>query len=441
MKIKWPWRREKTKGYPPGWTYTQDDGWVNVGWDAGYWQQNLQAPHLGLNETVEACISALSQTTSMCPIFHLEDQPTGEPARRRGSNVERVLKYPNTYQSRTLFFNVAIRQMLLRGNAYAVAIRNSVGTIQELHLVDPVSTRGVFSAEDGSIWYWVAPMTEGPRLEFNEETDFVYPQRDVLHLRLHTDRNPLKGETPITAAGRSIAASSALTGHQANFFSNMARPSGGMFTEEELTPEQMKQLRKAVNDVSQGVNSGKVPVFGHGLKYQSMALTSQDAQLIEAYGMTTEGISRAFRVPLPLINDLRNSTFNNSESMMQWFLASGLGFLLEHIELELGRLFQLPFNERVNFETKALLRSDWKSRMETLGEGVLKGIYSPNEARAVEGLPPAADGDEPRVQQQVVPLSAWDQNQEPANEPVEASAPDFLEKGLSDKVLAVAFDD
>ena len=79
-------------------------------------------------------------------------------------------------------------------------------------------------------------------------------------------------------------------------------------------------------------------------------------------------------------------------------------------------MFSLPFDQRVNFDTKALLRSDWKTQIETLGEGTLKGIYSPNEARKLMGLPPAKDGDEPRVQQQVVPLSAWDK-EPPAPEP------------------------
>jgi len=114
-----------------------------------------------------------------------------------------------------------------------------------------------------------------------------------------------------------------------------------------------------------------------------------------------------------MINDLQGSTFNNAEQLVNWFLASGLGFLLEHIELELNKLFNLPFNQRMNFNTKVLLRSDWQSQISTLGEGTLKGIYSPNEARNILGLGKVKDGEEPRVQQQVVPLSAWDKEPAP----------------------------
>jgi len=54
-----------------------------------------------------------------------------------------------------------------------------------------------------------------------------------------------------------------------------------------------------------------------------------------------------------------------------------------------------------------LLRSRFQERMEGLVKAVQGGVMAPNEARALEGYPAAKDGDEPRTQQQVVPLSAW----------------------------------
>ena len=46
-----------------------------------------------------------------------------------------------------------------------------------------------------------------------------------------------------------------------------------------------------------------------------------------------------------------------------------------------------------------------KDRIESLARGVQGGIFAPNEARNPEGLDSGPFGDEPRVQQQVVPLS------------------------------------
>lgn len=409
--MRFPWSK-KPKPVEKNWVDT-DQGLMNTSWDAGWWQQNLQPKSGGINETVEACVSCLSQTVAMCPAYHLSDEPNGAAERQVGSYVERVLKNPNPYTTRTQFFNDLIRAVYFHGNGYAVAERDGNGSIKTLTLVDPRSCNPVVDPDTGEIYYWVSPTIGG---KFDAESDKVYPSRNVLHVKINTsETQPHKGVSPIKAATNSIAANSSIVGHQSRFFSNMSRPSGVMSTDEKLTKEQMLQIREAIAAQSKGMDSGKVPVLGNGLKWQPMSLTSQDAQLVEAFGMTVASVSRVFRVPLPLINDMQHSTLNNAESAMRWFLASGLGFLLEHIELELGKLFGLPFKERVNLDTKALLRSDWKSQIETLGEGVLKGIYSPNEARNMVGLPDAKDGDEPRVQQQVVPLSAWDK--EPAPEP------------------------
>ena len=131
-----------------------------------------------------------------------------------------------------------------------------------------------------------------------------------------------------------------------------------------------------------------------------------DEAVVKAYAMSTADIARVFRVPLPVINELGGATFNNSEALIRHWHATGLGFMLEHIELGLDRLFGLPPDEFIAFDVEYILRSDFMARMDGLAKAVSGGIYSPNEARQKEGLPPADGGDEPRLQAQVVPLSA-----------------------------------
>ena len=87
---------------------------------------------------------------------------------------------------------------------------------------------------------------------------------------------------------------------------------------------------------------------------------------------------------------------------MKFWISSGLGFILDHIELALAELFGLPADEYINFDTDYLLRSDFKSRMDGLSKGVQGGIYTPNEARAKEGLEPKENGDDIYLQAQMV---------------------------------------
>ena len=60
-----------------------------------------------------------------------------------------------------------------------------------------------------------------------------------------------------------------------------------------------------------------------------------------------------FRVPPMLINSMENSTFDNAETLMRFWLASGLGFLINHIELGLSAYYDLDNrDEGVEFEAE-----------------------------------------------------------------------------------------
>jgi hypothetical protein len=103
------------------------------------------------------------------------------------------------------------------------------------------------------------------------------------------------------------------------------------------------------------------------------------------------------------------TTFASTELLMQSWIASGLGFCLNHLEEAFGQLFKLRGwpDEYLELNTAALQRSAHRERIEALARGVISGIFSPDEARASEDLPAVEGGHGamPRVQQQVVPLS------------------------------------
>ena len=110
--------------------------------------------------------------------------------------------------------------------------------------------------------------------------------------------------------------------------------------------------------------------------------------------------------------------------MSSW-KASGLGFALNHIEEAFGLLFRLRGmpDEYLEFDTKALLRSNFREMIEGLARSTISGIHSSDEARNELDLPvtPGGHGAMPRVQQQVVPLSYGSEMKSPS--PAEASAP------------------
>jgi hypothetical protein len=134
---------------------------------------------------------------------------------------------------------------------------------------------------------------------------------------------------------------------------------------------------------------------------------SKDLQVAELLKLANENIALVFRIPLAILG-LGGAPPGATEQLMKAWLASGLGFCLNHVEEAFGKLFGLAGqpDEYCEFDTAALLRSDQKDRIDALVRGVQGGVLSPNEARNQEGFDSVPYGDEPRVQAQVVPLSA-----------------------------------
>jgi HK97 family phage portal protein len=393
--------------YSGGWLSAEAGSYMN------WWQMGHDVQSGGTSAMVEACVSAYSQTLAMCPGNHWKLGADGGRVRVGGSALARVLRRPNSYQSISDFLLNATRSLFLEGNVYALALRNDRNEISELHLMDPRKSSAQLS-ETGEIFY---------RLAGNEIIDrqigekLIVPARDVLHVRLHTPCHPLKGETPIMATALQTAAGNAALAQQLQFFMNQARPSFVLSTDQILTAEQVAQLRERWNEQSKGMNSGGTPILTAGLKAQPLGVSAQDSQLIEVLKLSNESIATVMRVPLTLVGQA-TATFASTEALMQFWLASGLGFVLNHFEEAIGNLFRLygQPDEYVEFDTGALLRSAYKDRIEALAAGVIGGLLAPDEARADLELAkvPGGFGQEPRVQQQVVPLSAWELTAEPA---------------------------
>ena len=371
-------------------------------WPVTWWQQGYRTPLHDANAAVEACVGAISQTIAMLPIAHWREDAKGGSEKVKNSAASRVLRKPNSYQTKADFFLNLARAELNRGNGYALAQRNKRQEISALHLVQPPSLYPFVSEDDGSIFYQFSQTPIGQN--FDPVIEDLFRADDVLHVRMHTPLHPLVGETPLTAAMLAVETGNAISRANAAFHENMARPSGYLKVPGTLKADMAETLRGEWTAAYQGVSAGRVAVLQGGVEWQALSMNAVDAALIESYKMTVADIARVYRVPLAVIGQ-GGDTYNNTEVLMKFWLATGLGFMLEHIELALDALFQLPDGEWIAFDTDYLLRADFAARIEGLFRCDQGALFTPNEDRAREGLPAVPFGDEPRVQAQVVPLS------------------------------------
>lgn len=380
-------------------------GFIPKSWDWNFWQEGKDPIYLEACSAVEAGVSAYAQTVAMLPgMVWQKDADNGRTA-LPNSPLAKVLANPNEYQTRSDFVMNQVRALFFRGNAYAFAQKDRDGTPTALHPVHPDHVAPYVNRDTNDIFWSIAPtdLTPGAR-EWPLDESRLVPDEFIWHVHMATPFHPLVGVTPLASCALSIATNISMNRQTLAFLANMSRPSGTLNTDLKMSAANVDELRQRWKEHSSGGSIGGTPILTHGLKWTPLNLDAPDATLIDFYKLSIADIARALRVPLPLVGVMDQSTFNNAEVLMNFWKASGLGWLLEHLELSLDKFFGLPAGQYCEFDTDALMRSAFKDRIDALVRGVQGGVFAPNEARAMESLPRVDDGDMPRVQQQLVPL-------------------------------------
>lgn len=393
---------------------TGPEGSAQMAWGLGEWggtyeipfgdgfQRNLRGQANGRTLIATACVNAYVSALGACGVEHLRTKENGEQEVVTDSWVARVLRYPNFLQHQTQFLGYVVSSIGHTGNAYVYANqRNGRNEITSMMPLTPTSNRAVLSPDGSEVWYDVSANRE---FFTAGNTDVLVPARDVAHCKLTSHRSLLYGETPLADAGYTLALNNHLMASSSEFIRNMARPSGIISVEAQLSGAQMTELRTKFNEFSSGPNAGKVPILGNGAKWQPLTISAGDAQVMQLYNMTVIDICRAYRIPPQLLGMENNGAAANVEILINQWRASGLLYFAETIERTFERLFMLPADEEIRFDLDNIARADTKTLFDTLAVGVQNGLLAPNEARSRIGKGPVPFGDSPRVQAQNVRL-------------------------------------
>ena len=156
------------------------------------------------------------------------------------------------------------------------------------------------------------------------------------------------------------------------------------------------------------VNNGGVGVLEGNMRYQSISINPADMQMLETRQFNVIDICRFFGVSPVKAFDLSKSSYSTVEATQLAFLTDTLAPLLENIELEFKRKV-FRFSERpyieVKFDTSTLLRADKTAQSSYMKSLFEIGGLTPNEARRMMDMPRVKDGDQPLVNNAMVPLS------------------------------------
>ena len=356
-----------------------------------------EASVLGLS-AAWACVNLLAGTIASLPLMVYRTDRNGNRIPARDHPLYRVLHdSPNYDQTAMDFWEGGVAALELRGNLHA-RIERTAGRVSALV---PVFDPTVRRMPNGSLRYrWT-----------DDGKSFDEPEENVFHVR-GFGGSPLGGLSTLSYGRQVFGLSSAINTAASTTFANGMRPSGVLTAGGPLQTDQFGVVEKALQEKFVGaVNAGRPMLLAQGMTWQQLTINPDDAQMLESRAFSIEEIARLFGVPPHMIGHTEKSTSwgTGLEQQTIGFVTFTLRKRLKRIEQAIMKQL-LTVADRaagvtVEFNLEGLLRGDSAARAAFHQSGLQNGWTTINEVRALEGLPPVAGGDVPRMQMQNVPIT------------------------------------
>lgn len=416
-------------------TPVSDRGWYRIFESyTGAWQHNVTVdPATALSyHAVFACATLIASDIAKLRVKLVAQDGDGIWTETRNPAYGPVLRKPNGFQTRIQFFETWVLSKLLRGNAYVLKQRDARNVVIRLYVLDPNRVK-VLVSESGEVFYEL----HSDNLVGLTDASIVVPAREIIHDRFNCLFHPLVGTSPMYAAGLAATQGQKIQENATVFFGNRGMPAGILTAPEAIDQETAETLRDRWQTLFTGENRGKIAVLGNDLKFQSITMTSVDAQMIEQLKWTSEVVCSTFHVPPYKIGVGTMPTYNNIQALNVEYYTQALQRLLEDIELCLDEGLGMAEGIGTEFDLDGLLRMDSVTQMEVLDKAA--GKMKVNEMRRKLDLPKTEGGDDVYLQQQNYSLSAlakrdaqadpFASNAAPAVEPpAEDDEPDVAEE-------------
>ncbi|OCT30203.1 phage portal protein [Pseudomonas putida] len=379
-------------------------GWLGVIREsfAGAWQQNVEVDQdtVLAFSAVFSCITLIASDIAKLRVKLVEFTKDKVWEETTSPSFSPVLRKPNHFQNRIQFYESWMTSKLTSGNAYALKLRDARGVVTKLYILDPRRVTPLVG-DDGSIFYDL----KADNLSTLEE-GVVVPASEIIHDRMNCLFHPLVGVSPIYACGLAAMQGNAIQNNSAKFFQNGSKPGGVLTAPGAISEDTAKRLKAHWDSEYTGQSAGKVAVLGDGLKYEGMAMSAADSQLIEQLKWSAEIVCSVFHVPGYKVGVGAQPTYNSAEVLNQVYYSDCLQTLIEALELCLDEGLELPSQYGTEFDLDGLLRMDTAALYKANNEAVSGAWMKPNEARRRAGLPPVEGGDSPMIQQQNYSLAA-----------------------------------
>ena len=364
--------------------------------------------------TYFTCLKMLSETLAKMPIKYYQKTDRGIVEAEQSETSKLLTKRPNPFMTPTTFWNTVEINRNHYGNAYVYMrkkfVRQRYGG--EFRIIDlwvmqsncvqiVVDDAGIFAGV-GRLWYVYTDQTSGRQ--------YVFSTDEVMHFKTSFSFDGITGLPVQQILKDTVNGASASQEFMNGMYESGLTAKATLEYTGELNEGAKEALRKSFEEFGSGAkNVGRVLPVPLGMKLTPLDIKLTDSQFFELKKYTALQIAAAFGVKPNQINDYSKSSYANSELQQLSFYVDTELFIIKQYEEEIN--YKMTTEEEQDsgfyykYNEKVLFRTDSKTQMEYLKNGVGGSIIMPNEARRKLDMPDAAGGDELFANGNIVPLT------------------------------------
>ena len=391
--------------------------------------------------TYFTCLKMLSETLAKMPIKYYQKTDRGIVEAEQTETSKLLTKRPNPFMTPTVFWNTVEMNRNHYGNAYVYMrkkfIRKRYGG--EFRIIDlwvmqsncvqiVVDDAGIFAGV-GRLWYVYADPTSGRQ--------YVFSTDEVMHFKTSFSFDGITGLPVQQILKDTVSGASASQDFMNKMYESGLTAKATLEYTGDLNEGAKEALRQSFEEFGSGAkNVGKILPVPLGMKLTPLDIKLTDSQFFELKKYTALQIAAAFGVKPNQINDYSKSSYANSELQQLSFYVDTELFIIKQYEEEIN--YKMTTEEEQDsgfyykYNEKVLFRTDSKTQMSYLKEGVGGSIIMPNEARRKLDMPDAEGGDELFANGNIVPLTMAGAAYQKGGQPEETAEPEQPEENEPD---------
>lgn len=344
------------------------------------------------HEAIYAAVTRIANTVASIPVHVYKGRE-----RQDTHPLEKLLNLsPNPSMSAYIFKQTMEAFRNTEGMAYALIIRDGLGEITRLDVLDPTRVRPLIERDSREIWYDITL----------EGKTYPIPGYMVLALK-HMSANGISGIRPLDVLRGSLDYDAEVKEISLNQLDGINH--GVML---EVPGQALDETRKAqiVADFLDAYESSgqRVLVLEGGIKATTFNQSPVDAQLMDVERITRNRVATVYNLPPHMLGDYSDTSFSTAEQQMQEFLQLTIIPIVQQWEDELNRKLlsdaDYKVGYRFRFDTDSLIRADMVAIANKYQMAIRGGWMRMNEVREREGLPPDPNGDELMCARDIIPL-------------------------------------